>query len=417
MFSKNKLLKFELNSHQPFVHGVWKKGNISIGDEEAVKGRSKLILDNFEKIIKKKFQDEEIKNMRLLDIGSYDGHTSIEIENRIKFKEIVSIEPREKNFKKGQFIRNFCDIKSNVKFLNCKIEEINEKFDVIFCVGVLHHLDSIPQFLSMISKKAEKAIFIECLTFDTKNRFLNNLLNKLSRKIIEPKDIIYKFNKKIVGLSGHKLETNYSDGSTIKNISVVSLPNNEYLEQLFYINNFKSEILVSGKEYFKSIESGLRNFSASIIYCEKINLENQNRSGLEYIKSYEKNYITKNLNQKTIDKIKKNKLNYYLQKIFVSKKNFEHEIILNLKYNFKDKINFEQAKVLLQNRKIFKATRILLNIIDNYNSDYRCCYRAFAILSILHRNKKSNKDLFLKLLKNCNPNYPIEILDEINLFN
>ena len=156
MFSKNKLLKFELNSHQPFVHGVWKKGNISIGNEEAVKGRSKLILDNFEKIIKKKFKDEEIKNMRLLDIGSYDGHTSIEIENRIKFKEIVSIEPRKKNFEKGQFIRNFCNIKSNVKFLNCEIEEINEKFDVIFCVGVLHHLDNIPQFLSMISKKLKK---------------------------------------------------------------------------------------------------------------------------------------------------------------------------------------------------------------------------------------------------------------------
>ena len=417
MFSKDKLLTFKLNSHQPFVHGVWKKDKISIGDEEAVKGRSELILKNFEKIIKKKFKDKDIENMTLLDIGSYDGYTSIEIEKRLKFKEIVSIEPREKNFLKGKFIRNFCNVKSNVKFQNCELDQIEEKFDIVFCVGVLHHLDNLSQFLSMVSQRAKKAVFIECLTFDIKNKFLNNIFNKLSRKILEPKDIIYKFNKKIVGLSGHKLETNYSDGSTIKNVSVVSLPNNEYLEQLLYVNNFKSQILVSGKEYFKFIKSGLRNFSASIIYGEKFNSENLNRNELVYIKIYEKNYITKCINQKIINKIKKNKFNYFLQRLLINKDNFEYEIILNFKYNFDDKINFEQAKIFLKNKKIFKAVRILINIIGKYNSDYRCCYRAFAILSIIYKNKKDKKDLFLNLLKNCNNNYPIEILGNIDLYN
>jgi hypothetical protein len=415
MFSKDKLSVFELNSHQPFVHGVWGEDKIPIGDEEALKGRSQLILNNFEKIIKKKFKDKDIENMTLLDIGSYDGYTSVEIEKRFKFKKIVSIEPREKNYLKGKFIRNFCNIKSNVKFQNCELDQIKEKFDIVFCVGVLHHLDNLSQFLSMVSEKAEKAIFIECQTSDAKKRFLNFFLKKLLTKIIEPKD--EKFKKKLIGLSAHKFESNYSDGSTIKNQTVVSIPNNEYLEQLLYVNNFKSQILVSGKEYFKFIKSKLRNHSASIIYAEKYNSENLNKNEFEYIKKYETNYITRCINQKVINKIKKNKLNYYLQRLFISKENFEYEIIFNFRYNFNDKINFEQAKVFLKNKKIFKAVRILINIIGKYNSDYRCCYRAFAILSIIYKDKKDKKDLFLNLLKKCNNNYPVEILDNINLYN
>ena len=42
MFSKKKLLKFELNSYQSFVHGEWKKNEIKIGDKEAIKGRNKF---------------------------------------------------------------------------------------------------------------------------------------------------------------------------------------------------------------------------------------------------------------------------------------------------------------------------------------------------------------------------------------
>ena len=194
MFSKDKLSVFELNSHQPFVHGVWGEDKIPIGDEEALKGRSQLILNNFEKIIKKKFKDKDIENMTLLDIGSYDGYMSVEIEKRFKFKKIVSIEPREKNYLKGKFIRNFCNIKSNVKFQNCELDQIEEKFDIVFCAGVLHHLDNLSQFLSMVSEKAEKAIFIECQTSDAKKRFLNFFLKKLLTKIIEPKD--EKFKKK-----------------------------------------------------------------------------------------------------------------------------------------------------------------------------------------------------------------------------
>jgi hypothetical protein len=96
MINDKLLKKFWLNSHQPFAHGNWTNGKITIGNEEALTGRNKLILDEFEKIVKNKFNTEEIKKIRLLDIGSYDGQTSVEIEKRLPFKEIVSLEPKKK---------------------------------------------------------------------------------------------------------------------------------------------------------------------------------------------------------------------------------------------------------------------------------------------------------------------------------
>ena len=49
--------------------------------------------------------------MRILDIGTYDGHTSVQIEKRLPFKEIISLEPRRKNFLKGKFVRDYLKFK------------------------------------------------------------------------------------------------------------------------------------------------------------------------------------------------------------------------------------------------------------------------------------------------------------------
>ena len=132
---------FKLNSFQPYIHGVWKNDKVSIGNEEALEGRNKLIIDQFEKIISKSFSTDEIKKLRLIDIGSYDGHLSIEIEKKFPFKEIVSLEPRKKNFEKGKFIREYLNVNTKVKFLNGNLEDVKDKFDIVFCVGVLHHLE------------------------------------------------------------------------------------------------------------------------------------------------------------------------------------------------------------------------------------------------------------------------------------
>ncbi len=412
MISKKKIQKFWLNSFQPFAHGNWTNGEVVIGNEEALKGRNELILSQFEKIIKEKFSIDQIKKMRLLDIGSYDGQTSVEIEKRLPFQKIVSVEPRKKNFLKGRFVRDYLNIYTNVQFKNLRLEDINEKFDIVFCVGILHHLDNINYFLKKLSSICEKSIFIDCLSYNPKKKIINFFLEKLNRKIIEPKDIIYKFKKKTVGISGHKLETNYYDGSTLDAVSVVTIPDNEFIKQVLFVNGFKSKVLISDKDYYKFIKSNFRDFSATIIYGEKDKASNQIELVKDYIKTYEKSYLTNFLSINFLKFIEKYKFCFKMVSILFDKNKFNYEIYFNLKYNFEDKINFEKSKYYLKKKKIFRATRILYKIISKYNCDYRTCYRSFALLAIIYKNKKDKEKLFIDLLKNCNEHYPIEIIEK-----
>ena len=410
-----KLEIFELNSYQPFVHGVWKSENKSIGDEESFQGRNEFIIKEFKKIILKKFKLDEIKKFTVLDIGSYDGHTSLDIEKILPFKKIVSLEPRKKNILKGKFVRNYLKIKTRVKFIQGTIDNLKERFDIVFCAGVLHHLDDINGFIKKIGKIAKKSIYLENLSYNPKNKLTSSFLNKINIKIVEPKDIIYKFKNKNVGICAYKYETNYYDGSTIDDLSVVSLPDTTYLEQILFVNNFKTEILLDGKEYFQNKKEKFRNYSTSIIYAEK-NLDNNVLLLIKNITyQYEYNYLNTHLSPKILSLVSKYKI---LHKFFLystNRNNFEREIILNFKYNFEDKINLEKAKLFLKDKKIFRATRCLMSIIGKLNADYRSCYRAYALLSFIYKKQKEKSKFFTDLLLNCNPKYPLKILKELKI--
>ena len=198
-------------------------------------------------------------------------------------------------------------------------------------------------------------------------------------------------------------------------MSVVTIPDDEFIKQVLFVNGFKYDVLVSGEEYFQYIKSSFRDFSATIIYGEKGRHYHSTKLADKYIKTYEKNYLENFLDIKLLTFIDKYKFLHKFLLIFLNKKIFNYEIFLNLKYNFKDKINFEKAKIHLDRKEIFKATRILYSIISKYNSDYRSCYRSFALLALIYKEKNDKKKLFLDLLRNCNQKYPIEIIEEIKL--
>ena len=103
------------------------------------------------------------------------------------------------------FVRDYLKIKTNVKFINCNLEDIKEKFDIVFCVGVLHHLDNVNDFIKKLTNLCEKSIFIECQSYEPKSNIINFLLERLNKKIIEPKDIAYKFEKKLLEYQGINL--------------------------------------------------------------------------------------------------------------------------------------------------------------------------------------------------------------------
>ena len=415
-----------LNAYKPYEHGVWENNSESIGGEEDLEGRTNLILQSFKNVVKNHFSINQIKNMTVLDYGSYDGYFSVVIEKMFPFKKIVSLEPRKKNYLKGEYVRNYLKINSNVEFVNDYIENIDETFDLVFCCGVLHHIENINEFIQKILKKCKKLIFIESLIYDSRIKSLNFFLNKLNIKLTEPKDIIYKNTDKFVGLVTYKYETNYVDGSCVKDLSLVSLPDYNFLKQVFFINNWKLNTFISAKQYIKRIKLRNRSFSSAIFYA--MQSDNSIKDLVKKkIYEYEKFYLTTFISLKILNIIYKYNFLRIFILLFLKKNKFVYEIIYNFKYNFNDKILFEKAKNLLKNKNIYKCARILFKIIRNLKSDYRTVYRSFTLLGFLysfklkniHNNINGERDLvelntYLKLLKISNENYPLEIINNLN---
>ena len=53
-----------------------------VGNEESLSGRAKYILNTFYNYLKDNFTDQQISELNLIDVGSYDGFLSHEISKR-----------------------------------------------------------------------------------------------------------------------------------------------------------------------------------------------------------------------------------------------------------------------------------------------------------------------------------------------
>jgi ubiquinone/menaquinone biosynthesis C-methylase UbiE len=433
-----------INAIGPFVHGVWKNQTQKIGDEEALTGRAQAIIDNFKYVMLKKYSIEEIKNFSLIDIGCHDGYLTTEIEKILPFKKIVGIEPRIKNINKGIKIRKYLNLQTSIDFREGDIETIAKKgevFDIVFCSGLLHHIENVTETLRKLKKITNKGIFIECQCYSSlvKNKFIKKLVDNFYNKILEPKDIIYRFVPKITGMCGFKLETNYYDGSA-KDLSVVCVPSPAYLQtSLLGVGFLNPEITLDPIEYREKISSQLRDFRSVCMFANaEANVANDIKNNISfYIQSYERDMITKILNKDLFIKMgilenKKNIFNVFfkflikkkfdrnLQKIvnkiieMIGKDNLSIEILKNIKYKPEDKINFEYAKYKISIGELELGTNILLKIVSKLNADWRTCYRCFALLAIIYKRQEdiTNYTYFKDLLLTANSNFPINILEE-----
>ena len=90
-----------LNANGPYSMAVWKSGEVSVGNEEGLSGRSVYFLEKLRKSILKNYSYSEIQNFSILDIGCNDGWVLHQLSD-LPFKKMVGIEPREKNIKKGE---------------------------------------------------------------------------------------------------------------------------------------------------------------------------------------------------------------------------------------------------------------------------------------------------------------------------
>jgi 2-polyprenyl-3-methyl-5-hydroxy-6-metoxy-1,4-benzoquinol methylase len=408
-----------LNSFGNFTCSVWTKDGITIGNEEGLNGRSHLILSEIKKKIIEKFSEEEITKKTIIDIGCYDGFYLTEL-SKLKFKKIIGLEPKKKNIIKGKEIRKFLKIEEpNIDFIegNLSTFPTNNKFDIVLCLGVLHHVPDHHEFLKKLINITSEMLFLDSRVVQNKLVDKKNFLSK-----IEMLDVIYKFKKKSVSFSVHKYESSFNDTST-DDTGIVSIPSEETIEIFLDSLNFKTTTLISPKNYRKKLNHK-RDLDGILVYAEPKKNANKNYS-LTYAMLYEKKLFNENFTGNFIESLykiaySKNKFILIFQKNFFIyillkyklffifdfffKKKFNKnkiEILKNLHYSFNDKITYELSKYYYFTNNFEQAYELSNKLTNKLNADFRSVYRSFYLLykiaNKINLDKKKFAEYYLRL--------------------
>jgi hypothetical protein len=418
-----------LNALGPYNHGVWSNGDISVGNEEALRGRAHLIIESIAKQVLTHFTLDEVSQMTMVDIGGYDGWISHELSLRLPFAKITCVEPRQKNIDKGITVREFLGIESRVKFVQGDLDsiyELGQQWDFVVCSGLLHHLTNIELSLDKLASMANKAVFIETQCYSPtsfRGPLLVRKFYKKSISVIEPKDLIYRFIPAEIGFSGHKFETNYLDGSAT-NFGVVSLPSPNLVTMVLKSKGFESTVVRDPKLFRKKILSKQRSFQATCVFGIK-NEDGFSRQKIDsLIELYETEFLTTTIPNFLLKKrfynlhlsralavhfpkLRKQIISHYRINLI------EKEILTSLIYAFDDKTAFENVKLFLHSKDYESAIDILTTLVSKLNTDWRTTYKSFALLHLIHKQCGDliNADKYRQLTILANPNFPQGIFE------
>lgn len=421
-----------LNAHGPYSMAVWTSGDIKIGNEEGLKGRSAFFTERIREAILENFTLDEIKTFSILDIGCNDGWVLHELSD-LPFAKMMGIEPREKNIAKGRKVREILNIPSKVEYKIGDVDTLGDEiFDIVICAGVLYHVESIPNALRRIRKVCRKMLFIESRCISSEY-----VTTKLKHEI-EMRDVVYKYKDKICGLTAQKFETSYNDGSA-KEFCIVNIPTVESLIMYLDILGFENiKVVADLKSYRTAVWKSKRPLNGVCIVAF-LNLDKQ-KSILEessWISEYERGLEKTVLKEKFIRPL----YNYYcLRKVGVGlflhslntflylqssdwlaglfgsmikiwrKGKYELEIVKNLKYNPRDKLCLEYGKILYAKKEYESAISILKNVTTQMNADWRAVYRSFHLLSQIYKKLgfSDDENRYKGLYLNCNSKASIE---------
>jgi hypothetical protein len=426
------------NAHGPYSHGNWATGNAMVGNEEALKGRGALLVSKIRSAILSRFTLDQLRTMTLLDVGCYDGWLTCQIAE-LPFRSIIGVEPRQKNLDKGQTIRNLLGIETRCEFRRGSIETLDEvlegkKAEVVICVGLLHHLSSIPGGIAKLCEVCSHFLFLEtlCLPAAMESRRL--------RDALELKDLPYFFGDQGFGITGHKLESGYYDGSAT-NTSVVSVPSVNALRMFLSVQGFTNiEIVADPETYKAAVKGGWRRISAICLTAE---IDARNESSLtaaNWIEAYEEGlmhavlppHLAQALYEFYVQGRSGRRMDDWRQRIAfravtsdrfwrgvywrllrgLERDRFVLEIYKNIQHAPGDKAALEYGKCLLVECRHADAEYVLLGITRRLNADWRSVYRAFCLLawSFKARGDETQSARYVDLCRIANPQFPEKLL-------
>lgn len=431
MMPISKELIEELNARGPYTHGIWRNDDFEIGNEEQLSGRASFLAETLRTKLTNEFSAQQLSQMSLLDVGCYDGWLLCQIED-LPLRRLVGVEARAKNLEKGAFVRSSLGLKSRCEFLPGTIENLSEsvkgeQFDIVVSTGLLHHLESISFGLSQLRSVCRNRLFLEtiCLpsVFETAEL----------EKELELKDITYFHGPKLFGLTAHKLESSYYDGSAAS-LGVVSIPSVQALKMMLTAKGFQEvETAVSIEEYRRRVRIGARNCNLACLWASA-NPRFED-STVELARSYETGVVTtllpgpwiaflwKCLNHQTspapIEHLYEVVFGDPEQRqiawqAFSSQMHDEYlqEIIRNLYHNARDKITLEWGKRLVADRQFSSAVPVLQSLTQRNNADWRSVFRACCLLSwaFAQLDDHSNARRYRNLCSTANPLFPSDLL-------
>jgi len=387
-----------INAVGPFNHSIWKGKGVSVSNEEVIEGRAQFLARTVRKTLLKHYGKKGLARKGIADVDAYDGRLLNQLED-LPFREMVSIEPRRKNIEKGKKIRKMLRIPSRQKFVAAAIETLPKKsYDIVLCVGTLHHVESIPLALRKLDAITRETLIIETLCLPEAHETPEFLRD------IEMKDVIYAFKPKRAGLTGHQFESAYYDGSAA-HTTVVSVPSITTLLMYLDVLGYDAEVAASPQDFKRAMKKNPRP-SQEVMICAQRRKQSEDKKLATHIAAYERMLVSSVLPRDVILPLyrrfclreaipltgESNTIGHYMQHPrapLPRLASFAHaaaasEIIRTFRYNPFEKISLEYAKILIAEKRLRDAVEVLQTITHKVNADWRASYRAFYLLAKVH---------------------------------
>ena len=412
----------EINAYGPFNHSVWRGRGISVTNEERLAGRAAFLGETIRTVLLKTYGAKKLATKNIVDVGCYDGLLLHSLED-FPFRELVGIEPRNKNIEKGKKIRKLLGIRTRVKFRQAAIETLpKKKYDIVLCIGTFHHLESIPLALRKLDAICRDSMIIETLCLPKRHE------TAAFKRDIEMKDVIYRYKKPIAGLTGHKFESSYYDGSTART-TVVSVPSIRTLLMYFDTLGYEARIIARPSDFKRAMPKNERPSQEVLIFARKKRARLE-ESVLGHISNYEYGLMNTILPREIIEPLydryclgKRQAVTGVVRAIAnhidnpakrlgglsssLGKSTHALEIAKALRFNPFEKIALEYGKLLRSEKRVEEAANVLRSVTERPNADWRATYRSFYLLSKIYAflGDRGMSQRYKKRCRAANPDF------------
>ncbi len=423
------------NAHGPYTHGVWAGPKAIVGNEEALRGRGAFLASTIRRELQARFTPDQMASMTIVDVGCYDGWLLCQLED-LPFQRLIGVEPRQKNIDKGQRIRELLGITTRCEFRQGAIESLADTLkdvdaDVVMCTGVFHHLASTSDGVASLHQVCRRFLFLETICFPA------GLEDSRLAHALELKDLPYFFGSQQFGVSGHKLESGYYDGSATR-MSVVSLPSVGALKMFLEVGGFTDvNVVADPGSYTEVFEAGYRRFSA---VCLTASRAESGPDVTDWVRQYEAGVVGTVLDLSVMEALYAHRCLGQampddaprLARLLAATLSTDSEVatsawqaiqaqtadryglevMKNLRYAPADKIALEYGKSALAAGRRDDAAQVLLTVTRRLNADWRAVYRAFCLLSWVfeERGEPQVAERYRTLCLTANPGFPRELL-------